>query len=105
LARAKPLGADRQLKSNPLGAASLTRKERLDALHAALVNGISSHVLDYDDTHLKTIIHPAGPVASALTAFAEYRPVSGAEFMNALVLGCEVEWGPSHSWGCVSITV
>ena len=60
-------------------------------MHAALVNGISSHVLDYDDTHLKTIIHPAGPVASALTAFAEYRPVSGAEFMNALVLGCEVE--------------
>ena len=40
-------------------------------LNAALVNGISSHVLDYDDTHLKTIIHPAGPVASALLAVAE----------------------------------
>ena len=77
--------------SGPGQASLLGRKERLDALHAALVNGISSHVLDYDDTHLKTIIHPAGPVASALTAFAEYRPVSGAEFMNALVLGCEVE--------------
>jgi len=77
--------------SGPEQASLFGRKERLDALHAALVNGISSHVLDYDDTHLKTIIHPAGPVASALTAFAEYRPVSGAEFMNALVLGCEVE--------------
>ena len=77
--------------SGPAQASLFGRKERLDAPYAALVNGISSHVLDYDDTHLKTIIHPAGPVASALTAFAEYRPVSGAEFMNALALGCEIE--------------
>ena len=77
--------------SGPPQASLFGRKERLDAMQAALVNGISSHVLDYDDTHLKTIIHPAGPVASALTAFAEYRPVSGADFMNALVLGCEIE--------------
>ncbi|SEL38488.1 2-methylcitrate dehydratase PrpD [Roseateles sp. YR242] len=77
--------------SGPAQASLFGRRERLDVLNAALINGISSHVLDYDDTHLKTIIHPAGPVASALTAFAEYRPVSGAEFMNALVLGCEIE--------------
>jgi 2-methylcitrate dehydratase PrpD len=77
--------------SGPEQASLFGRRERLDAMQAALVNGISSHVLDYDDTHLKTIIHPAGPIASALTAFAEYRPVSGAEFMNALVLGCEIE--------------
>ena len=77
--------------SGPAQASLFGRRERLDAMQAALVNGISSHVLDYDDTHLKTIIHPAGPVASALTAFAEYHPVSGIEFMNALVLGCEIE--------------
>ncbi|TNC63593.1 MmgE/PrpD family protein [Rubellimicrobium roseum] len=67
------------------------RPERLDALHAALVNGISSHVLDYDDTHLKTIIHPAGPVASALLALAETRTVSGEDFLTALILGVEIE--------------
>ena len=44
-------------------ASILGRKERLDILNAALINGISSHVLDFDDTHLRTIIHPAGPVA------------------------------------------
>lgn len=77
--------------SGPEQASLFGRRERLDALNAALVNGISSHVLDYDDTHLKTIIHPAGPIASALTAFAEYHPVSGADFMHALVLGCEIE--------------
>lgn len=69
----------------------LGRGERTDPLHAALFNGISSHVFDFDDTHLRTVIHPAGPVASALLAYAEYRPVSGPDFINALVLGIEVE--------------
>lgn len=69
----------------------LGRPERLDAPHAALLNGITSHVLDYDDTHLKTIIHPAGPVASALLALAEVRPMSGEDFLTALILGVEVE--------------
>ena len=72
-------------------ASVLGRSERLDPLHAALINGISSHVLDYDDTHLKTIIHPAGPVASALLAIAETRPVSGTAFLDALIIGVEAE--------------
>ena len=32
-------------------AAILGRSERMDILRAALINGISAHVLDYDDTH------------------------------------------------------
>jgi 2-methylcitrate dehydratase PrpD len=67
------------------------RREKLDILNAALINGISSHIFDYDDTHLKTIIHPAGPVASAILALAQHRPVSGADFLHALVLGVETE--------------
>jgi 2-methylcitrate dehydratase PrpD len=69
----------------------LGRKERLDVMNAALMNGISSHVFDYDDTHLRTIIHPAGPVASALLALSEYHPISGRDFLHALTLGVEVE--------------
>ena len=69
----------------------LGRSEKLDALHAALLNGITSHVLDYDDTHLKTIIHPAGPVASALLALAEMRAISGYDLLTALIVGIEVE--------------
>lgn len=69
----------------------LGREERVDALHAAFLNGISSHVLDFDDTHLKTIIHPAGPVASALLALAEMRPMSGRDLLTALIVGVEVE--------------
>lgn len=67
------------------------RKLRCDALHAALINGVGSHVLDFDDTHLRTIIHPAGPVASAIFALSERYPVSGRDFLHALALGIEVE--------------
>ena len=42
-------------------ASVLGRAEKVDMASAALVNGITSHTFDFDDTHLKTIIHPAGP--------------------------------------------
>ncbi|PQE31603.1 hypothetical protein CJF32_00010477 [Rutstroemia sp. NJR-2017a WRK4] len=65
---------------------------RVDAQHAALLNGIASHVHDYDDTHLDTIIHPTGPVASALLAVAEWKGgFSGKDFLLALVVGIEAE--------------
>lgn len=72
-------------------ASLLGRGERADILHASLINGISSHVLDFDDTYLRTIIHPAGPVVSAILALAEYQPVAGADFLNAMILGIETE--------------
>jgi 2-methylcitrate dehydratase PrpD len=77
--------------SGPGQAGILGRKERLDILRAALINGISSHVLDFDDTHSRNIIHPAGPVISAILALSEHRPVSGSDFVTALVLGVDVE--------------
>ncbi|WP_230532861.1 MmgE/PrpD family protein [Microvirga roseola] len=80
-----------RLFSGPAQATVIGRADRLDALHAALMNGISSHVLDYDDTHLKTIIHPAGPVASAALSIAEMKPVSGADLLAAMIVGVEVE--------------
>jgi len=72
----------------------LGRRERVDVASAALINGISSHTFDFDDTHLKTIIHPAGPVASALLALAEHTGAeggaSGRVLIDALVLGIDV---------------
>ena len=66
------------------------RGERVDMASAALINGISSHTFDFDDTHLKTIIHPAGPVASAIMALAEHQGSSGRQVIDALVLGIDV---------------
>jgi len=77
--------------SGPEQASVLGRKDRLDIVTASLMNGISSHVFDFDDTDLRTIVHPAGPVAPALLALSEWRPLSGAEFLHALIVGVEVE--------------
>ena len=66
------------------------RNEKVDMASAALVNGISSHTFDFDDTHLKTIIHPAGPVASAILALGEHLGSTGRQLIDALVLGVEV---------------
>ena len=65
--------------------------ERLDPMGAAFVNAIASNLLDYDDTHLDTVIHPAAPVAPALFALAEQRGLSGAAVLHAFLLGGEVE--------------
>src|SRR5271170_375893 len=77
--------------SGPAQASLFGRRERFDIMNAAFINGVSSHIFDFDDTHLKTIIHPAGPVASAILALSEMQPVSGKDFLNALVLGVETE--------------
>jgi 2-methylcitrate dehydratase PrpD len=71
-------------------ASILGRKEKVDMCSAALINGISSHTFDFDDTHLKTIIHPAGPVASAILALSEKTKSSGREMIDALVIGIDV---------------
>ena len=71
-------------------ASILGRADKVDMASAALVNGITSHTFDFDDTHLKTIIHPAGPVASALLALAEVTGASGRQVIDALVLGIDV---------------
>lgn len=68
----------------------LGRADRVDMASAALVNGITSHTFDFDDTHLRTIIHPAGPVAPALLALAEVTGASGRRVIDALVLGIDV---------------
>jgi len=66
------------------------RAEKVDIASAALINGITSHTFDFDDTHLKTIIHPAGPVASAVLALAELTGATGRQVIDALVLGIDV---------------
>src|SRR5215207_9574423 len=69
----------------------LGRAERFDPLHAALLNGIGSHVHEYDDTLPKNYIHPSVPVASALFAYASANPISGRDFVHAFIMGFEVE--------------
>jgi 2-methylcitrate dehydratase PrpD len=67
------------------------RRERIDALNAAFLNAAGANVLDFCDTHVPTAIHPTAPLAPALLALAELKPVSGRDLIVAFVLGQEVE--------------
>ncbi len=71
--------------------AVIGRSERLDAMCAAFLNAISANLLDYDDTHPGTIIHPTAPVMAAVLALAEARGNSGRDVLIAFILGVEVE--------------
>lgn len=76
--------------SGPRVATVIGRKERVDILLAALLNGMSADVLGFSDTHLKTVIHPGGVVGPAILAVAQRTPCSGRDFLHAFLLGIEV---------------
>jgi 2-methylcitrate dehydratase PrpD len=76
--------------SGPPTASLIGRAEKLDPLHATFINGISSHVDDFDDTLPKNYIHATSAVASALFAYASATPITGCDFLQAFVLGFEV---------------
>jgi len=71
--------------------AIIGRTERIDALSAAFVNAISANLLDFDDTHLDTIIHPAAPVAAPVLALGQASGFCGRDVIVAFILGVEVE--------------
>lgn len=72
-------------------ASLIGRPERLDILGASFINAAAANLFDYDDTHLRTVIHPTAPVAAAVLALAEAAGCSGAAALHSLILGIEVE--------------
>jgi len=88
--------------AGPAQATLFGRNERLDILNAALVNGISSHVLDYDDTHSRAI-HTSSAIYPALLAYSEWQQLNGRELLHAFALGVEtacrigLSVSPGHS--------
>jgi 2-methylcitrate dehydratase PrpD len=67
------------------------RGRRTSALLATLANGAQGHALDFDDTHLGSIVHGSAPVAPVVLAVAEWRRRPGSEALEAFVAGFEVE--------------
>lgn len=69
---------------------------------AAFLNGGASHVVEQDDIHKGSIIHAATVVVPAALAVAEWKKLSGKDFINAVVIGYEVCYrigeavSPSH---------
>jgi len=72
-------------------AAIVGRGWRTSALLAALANGAQGHALDFDDTHLASIVHGSAPVAPTVLALGEWRRLPGAAVLAAFIAGFEVE--------------
>jgi 2-methylcitrate dehydratase PrpD len=74
-------------------------RQKTSPRFAALLNGISIHADDFDDTQLAAakdrvyglLTHPTVPVLPAIFALAEERSVTGKEWMAAYHVGVEVE--------------
>jgi 2-methylcitrate dehydratase PrpD len=60
------------------------------APQVALASGALAQALDYDDTHVESIVHPSAVVVPAALAVAEEAGADGKTFIAACVAGYEV---------------
>lgn len=71
-------------------AAAIGASVRLPGPAAALVNGTLAHSLDFDDTHLPSILHPSAAIVPAALAAGQTEGASGAETIAAAAAGYEI---------------
>ena len=64
---------------------------KASVLHAAMINGVAAHALDFDDCSTTMGGHPSAPVVPAVLALAESEGATAAEMIEAYVTGVEVE--------------
>ena len=72
-----------------LPAASVFGGTKAPARAAALVNGATSHALDYDDTHFGHVGHPSVGIYPAALAVGEAVGASAADVADAFLIGAE----------------
>jgi 2-methylcitrate dehydratase PrpD len=63
---------------------------KLPSVNAALVNGTLAHILDFDDTHLPSVLHPSASVVPAVLAVAEEVGSAPEEIIRAVAIGIEI---------------
>ncbi|SCL55827.1 MmgE/PrpD family protein [Micromonospora yangpuensis] len=63
---------------------------RVPASEAALVHGVLAHSLDYDDTHLPSVLHPSASVVPAALAAGDEVGADGAQVTAAIAVGLEI---------------
>ena len=65
-------------------------EENLPPTLAAFVNGVLAHSLDFDDTHLPSVLHPSASVVPAAFAAAQQHGASGRDLVRGIAIGLEV---------------
>ncbi len=68
----------------------LLSRRQTTPLFAAMVNGAASHVVEQDDLHNSSVVHPGAVVFPGALAVAQSLGCSGKDFLTAAVAGYEV---------------
>jgi 2-methylcitrate dehydratase PrpD len=63
---------------------------KLPAAAAALLNGTLAHAMDFDDTHLPSVLHPSASVVPAALAVGAKLKSKPTDVMDAIAFGIEV---------------
>jgi 2-methylcitrate dehydratase PrpD len=66
------------------------RNARVGVGWAALLNGIAVHYEDFDDTHMRTLLHPGPVIVPASVAIMEYCGASSDALLEGIVFGTEI---------------
>jgi 2-methylcitrate dehydratase PrpD len=74
----------------PAEATTIGFPHRLPATAAAFVNGVLAHSLDFDDTHLPSVLHPSASIIPAALAIGEATSAPGRAVIAAAAAGYEV---------------
>ena len=68
----------------------LGQNTKSSILNTTLINGMSSHVLDYDDTSIEFLGHASVATFPCILTLAEWMGIGGKDFLTAYVIGFEM---------------
>jgi 2-methylcitrate dehydratase PrpD len=74
---------------------------KTNVVNAALANGTMGYACDVEPHHPEGVLHPIAVMIPTSLAVAELTGASGAQFVGAIVLGCEIEYRLSMALGPV----
>ncbi|WP_299756387.1 MmgE/PrpD family protein [uncultured Boseongicola sp.] len=74
----------------PAGSASLLSGGTAEAGAAAMINGALIHALEYDDTHIGSVVHGSAVAAPVALAVAQLAGASGCDLIRAYIVAWEV---------------
>ena len=77
--------------NEPGGAVVIGSDKRYPARDAALLNGVLVHGLDYDDTHLPSVVHCSASALPTALALAHSADISGTDLLLAVLVATEID--------------
>jgi 2-methylcitrate dehydratase PrpD len=65
-------------------------QSKLPAASAALINGTLAHILDFDDTHLPSVLHPSASIVPTALAVAQEVNAAPDQILRSVAVGVEI---------------